>query len=347
MGRRDHRGSKFPVHASRATPPSEPHVPLLDLMIDGQEYQSLVDHHPQVDIRDELRRAIAEVEAVRGRPLLLYVGNVVKPMRTPVSIVLSDDLPFSEMVRAVPAEARAVDILLLTPGGLAQQVSLFVSKLRPRFESVSFIVPNMALSAGTIWCLSGDEIWMTKDGYLGPIDPQVSGKDGNFLPAQAIIGLLQEIQRVGDENIQKGQSPPWSYVELLRNMDPKELGNAWAMTDYSIQLASEYLTKYKFSDWPTHRDGRPVTPEERTAQALSVAQTLCNHGKWKVHSHGITRDVARQELGIRISHPETVPAFDRALRRLWALLYFSLEASKVAKMFLSANYSLFRIEQEA
>src|SRR2546425_1523815 len=104
---------------------------LLDHMIEGQEYASLVDKMPKnLNMRDEIRRGIAEVEAVRNRPLLIYAGNVIKPTTdTPVSIVLSDDLPFGEMVDVLAPDIKAVDILICSPGGLAQQVSQFVNRL--------------------------------------------------------------------------------------------------------------------------------------------------------------------------------------------------------------------------
>ena len=76
------------------------------------------------------------------------------------------------MISTVPAATTELDIVLVTPGGLANQVSKFVNKLRPRFDNVSFIIPNMCMSAGTIFAMSGDEIIMNPSSHIGPIDPQ-------------------------------------------------------------------------------------------------------------------------------------------------------------------------------
>jgi len=295
-----------------------------------------------MDLSVELRRAISDIEKIRQRPLLVYAANVLKEMPGRTSIDVSDHLPFCEMVDAVPAENKDLDMLIVTPGGSAQQVTQFVDAMRPRFENVSFIVPQMAMSAGTIWVLSGNEIFMDERAVIGPIDPQVPGKDGRLLPAQAVLSLLAEIQRVGDEAIKQKQNPPWAYVQVLRNIDSKEIGNAIALSKYSSELAAEYLEKHKYRDWTNHHDGRPVTTEERTSRAWEAATSLCAHGKWHLHSHGITREVAWNELKIRINHPEEIEGFHRAIRRLWALLYWIFENTEIAKMYVSSYSTLFR-----
>jgi len=177
---------------SHSTPRKKPVDSLLDVMQDGSEYASLVDVAPKdLNLRDELRRAIAEIETIRKHPLLVYAANVINvPVGASTEISYIDDLPFSEMVSAVPSEVDTIDILIVTPGGLAQQVSQFVNRVRPRFNNVSMIIPYMAMSAGTIWALSGNEIWMDQRAFIGPIDPQVPGKDGRFIAMEYRVKLL-------------------------------------------------------------------------------------------------------------------------------------------------------------
>ena len=331
--------------SSRPTPPKKKPVnSLLDIMQDGSEYASLVGVAPQgLDLRDEIRRSIHEIETIRKHPLLVYAANVINaPSGAPIDISYIDDLPFSEMVSSVPPEVDSIDIVIITPGGLAQQVSQFVSRVRPRFENVSMIIPYMAMSAGTIWALSGNEIWMDQRAFLGPIDPQVPGKDGRFIPAQALLGLLKTIQERGQENITKGQRPDWSDMLILQNMDAKEIGNTLSLSQYSVQLANDYLLEYKFRDWSQHKDGAVVTPQERADRANEVAKKLCSHEHWKVHSHGISREVAWNELKIEINHPEDVPDFEKAMRRFWALLYWVFDNTALLKLFISSQYSLFK-----
>jgi hypothetical protein len=183
---------------------------------------------------------------------------------------------------------------------------------------------------------------MDQRAFLGPIDPQVPGKDGRFIPAQALLALLKTIQERGQENIKRGQNPDWSDVLILQNMDAKEIGNTLSLSQYSVQLANDYLLKYKFRDWSTHSNGAVVTPQERADRANEVAQKLCSHEHWKVHSHGISREVAWNELRIKINHPEDIPDLERAIRRFWALLYWVFDNSALTKIFISSQYSLFK-----
>lgn len=319
---------------------------LLDQMIDGQEYASLVDCAPRgLDLKDELRRAITDIETIRQRPLSMYVSNIIKPPENAsISIENADDLPFAEMISSVPSGIDAIDILTVTPGGIAQQVSQFVSKTRSRFQDVSFILPYMAMSAGTIWVLSGNEIWMDSRAFLGPIDPQVQAKDGKFLPAQALQILLKKIQEEGQAKMNQGQNPDWTDIQILRNIDAREIGNTISLSEYSIQLATKYLEEHKFRDWTKHEeDGSVVTPQERLDAAKDSAQKLCSHEIWKAHGHGITREVAWEELKIKIDHPENIPGLERAIRRLWALLRWIFDATQIAKIFLSNNYAIFKL----
>lgn len=338
------RNKYFPAERSRPQGQQKREVDsLLDVMQDGKEYQSLVGVVPnpnKLEFSAELRRAIKDIEDIRKHPLVVYAGNVIKPQGN-IEISYSDDLPFSEMIATVP-NTDSLDILIVTPGGSAQQVSQFVDKIRPRFTNVSMILPYMAMSAGTIWALSGNDILMDQRAFIGPIDPQVTGKDGKFVPAQAILALLKRIQEDGEGNIQKGQPPNWSDRLILQNMDPKEIGNAISQSEYSIQLATEYLQKYKFRDWKNHSNGTPVTPDEVAAKAKEVASKLCSHEYWKVHSHGISREVAWDELKIKIDFPETTQGLERAMRRFWALLYWLFDNSQLLKLFLSQQYTLFK-----
>lgn len=95
---------------------------LLDVMQDGNEYGSLVDVTvPNMNFRVELQRGIAEIEAIRNHPLIVYAANVINaPAGSLPDISNIDDLPFSEMVSAIPAGTDNLDILIVTPGGSVQ-----------------------------------------------------------------------------------------------------------------------------------------------------------------------------------------------------------------------------------
>jgi len=322
---------------------------LLEVMKDDHEFESSISaKNVNVDVVADIRKVLAEIEELRKRPVICYLGNLVNPrIKASTSIDYNDDLPFSEMISVIPADIKEIDIIIVTPGGSAQQVAKFVDKLRPRFDNIAFVLPNMAMSAGTIFAMSGDNIIMGPNAYIGPIDPQVINKDGAFVPAQAILTLIEDIQKRGDDFLKKGQTPPWTDLQMLKQMDPKEIGNALSASQYSIELVQKYLYNYKFKTWNNHSsDGRAVTDHDKKSKAEEIAKHLCSHKEWKTHSRGITRTAAWEECKIKIIRTEDIIGLDRSVRRFWALLYWVFENTPMAKIFISQRYCIIRSDAE-
>lgn len=323
----------------------KPIISLLDNMEDGREFESLVKHKAvNVDIVAEIRRALNDIKDITKRTIVCYLSNIVNSnIKASISINYDDDLPFSEMISCISDDIKEIDIILVTPGGSAQQVAKFVDKLRPRFDQINFILPNMAMSAGTIFSMSGNRIFMGPDSYIGPIDPQVPNKDGFYVPAQAILALIDDIKKRGEEHLKKGQNPPWTDLQLLKQIDPKEIGNALSASNYSIELVKRFLCLYKFQDWKKHTSsGESVTDDEKKEKAEEIAKYLCDHSQWKSHSRGITRKDAWSECHLKIEHFESIQGLERACRRFWALMYWIFENTSMTKLFISENYCIIR-----
>ena len=64
-------------------------------------------------------------------------------------------------------------MILDTPGGVVEVVERMVTALRHVYRDLAVIVPDRAMSAGTIFALSADRIMMDHLSSLGPIDPQI------------------------------------------------------------------------------------------------------------------------------------------------------------------------------
>lgn len=317
---------------------------LLDVMVDNREFESIASYQVKdMNIVAEIKRAISEIEAIRGKKLICYCANVVNPrIHSSTSIDYDDDLPFSELVNTLQTGDDAVDVVIITNGGNAQQVDKFVSKLRHRFNQVSFILPSVAMSAGTIFIMSGNEIIMTEDSVFGPIDPQIPNKEGRYVPAQAILTLLNTIQQRGERNIANHLPPMWSDLEILRNIDHKDLGAAMTASAYCIELVTKYLANYKFSSWSTHSSGQPVTQEDKNKRAKEIAGILCDHSLWKSHASAINRDTAETTCMLEIQHAESINGLDRAIRRFNVLFHWIFENTAFSKAFISDDYCIIR-----
>ena len=83
--------------------------------------------------------------------------------------------PFSDLTRTV--SGRSIDVLIHSPGGMAEAAERIVHLLRARFDSVRFIIPHTAFSAATMLAMSADELVLDDTSALGPIDPQIIIRD--------------------------------------------------------------------------------------------------------------------------------------------------------------------------
>jgi hypothetical protein len=170
-------------------------------------------------------------------------------------------------------------IILNTPGGSAETVERLVNITRHHYAEVYFIVPDSAFSAGTIFCMSGDRIYMDYSSALGPIDPQVYNGT-NWVPA---LGYLDKVQ----ELIQKSADGTMTQAELvlLTQQDMAMLSKHEQARNLTIALLKEWLVKFKFKNWTNHSStGNPVTQAEKETRAEEIARDLGNNKMW--HSHG-------------------------------------------------------------
>jgi ClpP class serine protease len=74
--------------------------------------------------------------------------------------------------------SKGLDLILHTPGGDMAATESLVDYLRQMFgKDIRAIVPQIAMSGGTMIALAWKEILMGKHSNLGPIDPQFSGAE--------------------------------------------------------------------------------------------------------------------------------------------------------------------------
>jgi hypothetical protein len=191
-------------------------------------------------------------------------------------------------------------ILLNTPGGSAETVEKMVSVIRFHYNEVYFVVPDYAMSAGTILCMSGDKIFMDYSSSLGPIDPQVyNGK--NWVPA---LGYLDKVE----ELIQKSRNGELTEAEfmILQKIDLAELRSYEMARNLTINLLKEWLVKYKFKDWNKHNSiGNPVTLTEKEERAEDIANKLSNNSIWHSHGRSIGIDTLTNFLKLKIEDYST------------------------------------------
>lgn len=227
--------------------------------------------------QDSLKQRRAVLEEYFDADLIGYYGGIS-----------SNYLPwFRQRLETIAKDKKRRDrlvVILNTPGGEVEAVERMVEMQRNFYHEVYFIVPFIAMSAGTIYCMSGDKIYMDYFSALGPIDPQVQSKDEKWVPALGYLDKFEEL-------IAKSQNNTISSAEfaLVQNQDLAELRRYEQARDLSVSLLKEWLIKYKFKSWTVHRtdaekSGQDVTSGEKEERANEIATMLGNNKEW--HSHG-------------------------------------------------------------
>ena len=254
-------------------------------------------------IKDMLNEALAELENVLNSDVLCYFGPIANGNENMM-------LQIVEELAQDPNKKEQLAILLTTNGGSAMAVERYVNIIRKHY-----IVPDYAYSAGTIFCMSGDEIWMDYFSVLGPIDPQVPNKEGRYVPA---LGYLDKV----NELIAKAQAGKLTQAEflILKDFDLAELRQYEQAKELTISLLKNWLVKYKFKNWSTHSStGQPVTPNDKKKRAEEIAGKLGDNKLWKSHGRPINIE-ALESLKLQIKDFSDLQAERGAIRKYYNLL---------------------------
>lgn len=179
-----------------------------------------------------------------------------------------------------------------------------VSVIRHHYDEVDFLIPDRAMSAGTVFAMSGDQIFMNYFSCLGPIDPQIE-KDGKLVPA---LSYLNQFERL----CEKAESGKLNTVEfeLVSQLDLGELDQFEQARQLSHDLLRDWLSTYKFKDWNIHNStGEPVTPEEKRKRAEEIAEALSDNKRWHSHGRMISRGtlISDPDLRLKIGGFEDIP----------------------------------------
>ncbi|MCX4327842.1 MAG: hypothetical protein OSJ45_11185 [Lachnospiraceae bacterium] len=218
---------------------------------------------------------LSSLEDYLNADVIVYYGEIFASVEVTIKQIV-EDLQSEE-----PTNKKCY-ILLTTPGGSLNPVNRMVSILRHFYTEVNFIIPDYAYSAGTIFCMSGDNILMNYFSALGPVDPQVQNKDGKLVAA---LGYLDKI----NELLCKAKDNTISQAEflILKDFDLAELRAYEQAKELAIDLIQKWLVKYKFKDWIKHSNGEIVTNEEKNIRAIEIAMNLSDNNKWKSHDRAI------------------------------------------------------------
>lgn len=186
-------------------------------------------------------------------------------------------------------------IILNTGGGLIDPVERTVGIIRRHYDQVDFIIPDQAMSAGTVFALSGDNIYMDYYSQLGPVDPQFN-IDDKWIPG---VGYLEKFEEMNEKSA-SGTLTPLEYM-LVDKLDLADLHRFEQAREHSVELLEKWLSTYKFKNWhKTKSKGKLVDEEMKKERAKKIALKLNDTKRWHAHSRGISMETLQNELNLKI-----------------------------------------------
>lgn len=290
-----------------------------------QEVKGLVEsgHHSPLD--EVRRKYLAALSQKTGRTTIAYYSGWLSVQATTPMLSINDDdkIGFMQAVHKADQDA-GLDLILHTPGGSVTAAESIGDYLLKIFKgNVRVIIPQIAMSAGTMIACVGKEIVMGKQSNLGPIDPQVNG-----LPAYGVLGEFDRAVRDSTRSV--GAAQMWQTI--ISKYHPTFLSSCEHAIALSKNIVKNWLVKGMFAG-----DTKALSKANKIVRELSSQDNNRDHGR-HIHAERCS------EIGLKIFALEGDPDLQDLVLTVHHACVHTLNAANVAKLIennLGATYLRF------
>lgn len=177
------------------------------------------------------RKYLDELQEYTKRNVIAYYSGFLKGINDINTSINDQDMSgFMNCLNGMDSNI-GLDLILHTPGGNITATESIVQYLKSKFgTNIRAIIPQMAMSAGTMISLSCSSIVMGRHSNLGPIDPQING-----IAAYSIINEFNQAK----EDLENNKNINYWNMRLS-NYPPAFIIHC----ENAIKLSSELVTKW-------------------------------------------------------------------------------------------------------
>ena len=270
-------------------------------------------------VHDILRREFLKaLHDKTGRNIIIYYSGWLQKVGLPLPVGVddSDKNGFMTVIHGLD-RTKGLDLLLHTPGGETAATESLVQFLRSMFGTdIRAIVPQLAMSAGTMIACACKEIVMGKHSSLGPIDPQMGG-----LPAH---GIVEEFNRAYAE-IKKDMAKVPVWQPIIAKYHPTLIGECEKAIEWSNEMTAAWLRTGMFA--------QEHNVEERVA---AVLKELADHALTKSHARHLDPEKCKS-IGLKIVDLEDDSDFQEAVLSVHHSCIHTLSATAAFKIIENHN----------
>lgn len=246
-----------------------------------------ISQSKRVDAIDTVRRKyLKKLHTKTERNIIAYYsGWLQRPSFSRSASINDDDKNGLMAVVHKLNRKKGLDLILHTPGGDIAATESIVDYLFKMFgNDIRCIIPQIAMSAGTMIACSCKQIVMGKQSSIGPIDPQFNG-----IPA---YGVLAEFKKaISEVKNDPGSLPIWQ--KIVEKYHPTFLGECQNAVDMSDRMVGEWLKRNMFY-------GRKTCDGD----VRKVIESLNNHHDTLSHARHLSIDHAKS-IGLNILEMES------------------------------------------
>ena len=205
-----------------------------------------------------------------------------------------------------------LDLILHTPGGDTAATESLVHYLRAMFGTdIRAIVPQLAMSGGTMIACACREVFMGKHSSLGPIDPQFAG-----IPAH---GVVEEFNRAKREIREDSSSIP-VWQPIIAKYSPTFIGECEKAIAWSNEMTKEWL-----------RTGMLDSEDAPGGKITKILEELGDHALTKSHARHLPIERCR-EMGLKVRELEENQDLQEAVLSLHHACMLTFSATPAVKI---------------
>lgn len=280
------------------------------------------------------RKYIKQLSDLTGRNVIVYYSGwlqkgSIRELQNLFAVNDNDKNGFMATVHQLD-RSKGLDLVLHTPGGDGPATESIVDYLRRMFgANIRAIIPQLAMSAGTMIALSCKEILMGKQSNLGPIDPQVLG-----LPAHGVLDEFRRAQTdiASAKNPQEQTSKIATWQPIIAKYTPTLIGECANAITWSSTLVTEWLKTGMFEG-----------EQSANQSAAAIVKELSSHEETKTHARHI--HVERlQELGVKVVPLESDQDLQDAVLTVHHACMNTLQRTQALKIIENQNAVSFIIQ---
>lgn len=235
------------------------------------------------------RKYIHELSEYTGRNTIIYYSAFLQKgelTRQGIDFGIhdADKTGFMTVIHNLD-KSKGLDLVLHTPGGNISATESIVYYLKSIFgNDIRAIIPQIAMSAGTMISCACKEIIMGKHSNLGPIDPQFG-----VIPAH---GIIEEFEHAKNEIIKDPRNVV-VWKEILNKYNPTLIGECQKAITWAHTMVSQWLTDNMF-----------FGEEDADSKVQNIINELGNHATTLSHSRHLHIDTLKG-LGLKIVELES------------------------------------------